>query len=250
MGLVYYTAVKKSFPGGEDNTSLSRIWTTFTKGYLALFAPVVILGGMVLVLTPTEAGAIAVAYSIIVGFIYKEFNIRQFPKILAESAYTTALLLFIISTASIFGWILVNERVSDALTNTLFSVSQDKWVIMMMINLILLLMGCFMETASILIITVPIFVPIIMKIGFDPVYFGVVMTLNVMIGTLTPPVGLVLYITAHIAELPHLKGHERDPPILCSVGDIADYYHLLSFNHSVAAQSPNEMMIYTKGRQK
>jgi len=201
MWLVYYTAVKKDFPR-EEKTSWSKIWTSFKKGYLALFAPIVILGGIVVgVFTPTEAGAIAVVYSIILSFIYKEFHLRDLPKILTESVYTTALLMFIISTASVFGWILVNERISDLMTNMLFSISQNKWVIMIMINLILLFMGCFMETASILIITVPIFVPIITKLGFDPVYFGVVMTLNVMIGTLTPPVGLVLYITAHIAEL-------------------------------------------------
>lgn len=201
MGLVYYTAVKKDLPR-EEKTSLSRISTSFKKGYLALFAPVVILGGIVVgVFTPTEAGAIAVAYSVILGVIYKELHLRDLRRILVESVYTTAVLMFIISTASVFGWILVNERVSDAMTSLLFSVSQNKWTIIILINLILLLMGCFMETTSILIITVPIFLPIIIKLGFDPVYFGVVMTLNVMIGTLTPPVGLVLYIVAHVAEL-------------------------------------------------
>jgi C4-dicarboxylate transporter DctM subunit len=151
--------------------------------------------------TPTEAGAIAVAYSIILGLIYREFPVKELPKILAESVVTTALLMFIIAAATVFGWIMVNERISDLMVEALFTVSQNKWVILVLINLILLFMGCFMETASIMIITIPIFVPIIIKLGFDPIYFGVVMTLNVMIGTLTPPVGLVLYITAHIAEL-------------------------------------------------
>jgi tripartite ATP-independent transporter DctM subunit len=201
MGLVYYTALKKNFPR-EEKTSWPRIWRAFKKGWLALFAPFVILGGIVLgMFTPTEAGAIAVAYSIILGLIYREFPIKELPKILAESVVTTALLMFIIATATVFGWIMVNERISDLMVDMLFTVSQNRWVIMILINLILLFMGCFMETASIMIITIPIFVPIITKIGFDPVYFGVVMTLNVMIGTLTPPVGLVLYITAHIAEL-------------------------------------------------
>ena len=205
MALVYYTAVKKNFPR-EEKTSWAKIWKSFKEGILALFAPVVILGGIVVgVFTPTEAGAIAVAYSIILGLIYREFPVRQLPKILAESVFTTSLLMFIIATATVFGWIMVNERISDLMIEMLFTVSQNKWVIMVMINLILLFLGCFMESASIMIITVPIFVPIITKLGFDPIYFGVVLTLNTMIGTLTPPVGLVLYITAHIAELPLSK---------------------------------------------
>ena len=110
--------------------------------------------------------------------------------------------MFVIATASVFGWIVVNEQISEAMVRLLFAISENKWVIMILINLILMFMGCFMETASIMIITIPIFVPIITKLGFDPIYFGVIMTLNVMIGTLTPPVGMVLYITAHIAELP------------------------------------------------
>jgi tripartite ATP-independent transporter DctM subunit len=202
MGLVYYSAVKKNFPR-EEKTSWYRIWMSFKRGYLALFAPVVILGGIIVgIFTPTEAGAIAVAYSIALGLIYREFHLKELPKILAESVFTTALIMFIIATASVFGWIMVNERVSDLITQMLLSISRNKWVIMGLINLILLLMGCFMETASIMIITVPIFVVILTKLGFDLVYFGVVMTLNVMIGTLTPPVGLVLYITAHVADLP------------------------------------------------
>ena len=201
MGLVYYTALKKNFPR-EEKTNRHKIWAAFRKGYLAIFAPVVILGGIVIgAFTPTEAGAIAVAYSILLGLVYREFHLREIPKILAESVNTTALLMFVISTASVFGWILVNERISDLMIEMLYSVSQNKWIIIILINLILLFLGCFMETVSILIITTPIFVPIITKLGFDPIYFGVVMTLNVMIGTLTPPVGLVLYITAHIAEL-------------------------------------------------
>ena len=205
MGLVYYTAVKQNFPR-EEPTNAKRIWTSFKAGWLALFAPVVILGGIVIgVCTPTEAGAIAVAYSILLGFLYREFNVRSLPKVLLESVETTALLMFVIATASVFGWIVVNERISDLMVEALFSVSQNRWVIMVIINLILLFLGCFMETTSIMIITIPIFVPITNRLGFDPVYFGVVMTLNVMIGTLTPPVGMVLYITAHIAELPLAK---------------------------------------------
>ena len=202
MALVYYTAVKYDFPR-EEPTNARRIWTSFKAGWLALFAPVVILGGIVIgVCTPTEAGAIAVAYSILLGFLYREFNIRSLPKVLLESVETTALLMFVIATASVFGWIVVNEKVSDLMVDLLFSISQNPWVIMILINLMLLFMGAFMETASVMIITIPIFVTIITKLGFDPIYFGVVMTLNVMIGTLTPPVGMVLYITAHIAELP------------------------------------------------
>ena len=201
MAMVYFTALKRNFPR-EEKTNFPKIWVAAKGGFSAIFAPVVILGGIVVgIFTPTEAGAIAVAYAIVFGFIYGNLTLGDLPKVLVESVYTTALLMFIISTASVFGWILVNERFSDVMTNFLFSLSQNKWTIMLIINLILLLLGCFMETVSILIISVPVFVPIIIKLGFDPVYFGVVLTLNLMIGTLTPPVGLVLYIVAHLSGL-------------------------------------------------
>ena len=141
MALVYYTAVKYDFPR-EEPTNARRIWTSFKAGWLALFAPVVILGGIVIgVCTPTEAGAIAVAYSILLGFLYREFNIRSLPKVLLESVETTALLMFVIATASVFGWIVVNEKVSDLMVDLLFSISQNPWVIMILINLMLLFMG-------------------------------------------------------------------------------------------------------------
>ena len=233
MALVYYTAVKYDFPR-EEPTNARRIWKSFKAGWLALFAPVVILGGIVIgVCTPTEAGAIAVAYSILLGFLYREFNIRSLPKVLLESVETTALLMFVIATASVFGWIVVNEKVSDLMVDLLFSISQNPWVIMILINLMLLFMGAFMETASVMIITIPIFVPIITRLGFDPIYFGVVMTLNVMIGTLTPPVGMVLYITAHIAEL----------PLAQAVREILPFYVPLVFSLIVIIFFPSITMI-------
>jgi tripartite ATP-independent transporter DctM subunit len=110
--------------------------------------------------------------------------------------------MLIISAAGIFGWLLIHQKVPDAVVKSLMSLSKNPWVILLIINIILLILGCFMEGISIMLLTIPVFMPLITKMGIDPVHFGVVMTLNLMIGLLTPPVGMVLYAVSSVGKIP------------------------------------------------
>jgi len=134
--------------------------------------------------------------------IYKEISIRDLPRILWETLEHTIRVLFIISAAGIFGWLLIHQKVPNAVVNSLMSLSKNPWVILLIINIILIILGCFMEGISVMLLIIPVFMPLIIKIGIDPVHFGVVMTLNLMIGLLTPPVGMVLYAVSSVGKVP------------------------------------------------
>jgi tripartite ATP-independent transporter DctM subunit len=135
-------------------------------------------------------------------FIYKEVKLKDLPRILWETLETSVRVLFIISAAGIFGWLLIHQRVPETVIKALMSLSSNPWVILLVINVILLILGCFMEGICIMLLTIPVFMPMITKLGIDPVHFGVMMTLNLMIGLLTPPVGMVLYTISSIGKIP------------------------------------------------
>ena len=162
----------------------------------------IIIGGILIgIFTPTEASVVAVIYALIVTVVvYREITLRDLPRILWESIEHTVRVLFIISAAGIFGWLLIHQRVPEAVIQGLMALSHNPWVILLILNVILLVLGCFMEGISIMILTIPIFMPLINKMGIDPVHFGVVMTLNLMVGLLTPPVGMVLYAVSSVAK--------------------------------------------------
>ena len=158
-----------------------------------------ILGGF---FTPTEASVVACVYALLLGMVfYRELKWHHLPQILLDTANQTAQVMFIVATAGLFGWVLIYLRVPDALIAGLTSLSANKWLVLAIINVILLVLGCFMEGIAIMLLTVPIFMPIVLKLGIDPVHFGVVMTLNLMIGLLTPPVGMVLYAMSSVAKV-------------------------------------------------
>ncbi len=173
------------------------------EAYMALLTPVILIGGMATGLfTPTEAAVAAVAWALFLGFIwYRTLNWRMFVKISMETIETTAVVMFIVAAASIFAWVLTTTRVTEAIGNWVLSISSDPWVFLLLANLFLLFVGCFMETIAAITILVPVFMPIIAKLGIDPVHFGLVMVLNLMIGLLTPPVGMVLFILQKVARL-------------------------------------------------
>jgi tripartite ATP-independent transporter DctM subunit len=134
-------------------------------------------------------------------FVYGDLKLKDLPPLLLDTARQTAQVMWIVGTAALFGWVLIYLRVPDAIIAWLTSFSSNKWVILTLINLILLFLGCFMEGLAIMLLTVPIFFPIIVKLGIDPVHFGVMMTLNLMVGLITPPVGMVLYAMSSIAKV-------------------------------------------------
>ena len=167
-------------------------------------APIIIIGGILAgVFTPTEAAVAASLYALIVGMlVYGEIKLADLPRILWETAQNTIQVMFIISAAGIFGFLLIRQQVPMTLVAGLMPLTTTPWVVLLIINVILLILGCFMEAIAIMLLTIPVFMPLIARVGVDPVHFGVVMTLNLMIGLLTPPVGMCLYAVSAISKVP------------------------------------------------
>ncbi len=171
---------------------------------LSLATPGIILGGLIGgVFTPTEAGGIAAAYALLLSLVvYRTLRLRDLPKVLVETMITTAIVTFIISNVSAFSWLLVINRAGDAFVAAVLLLSQEPWVVLLLINLALLVLGALIEAGAVLILMTPILLPLALSIGVDPVHFGIIMVLNLMIGVATPPVGMSLFVTAHVARIP------------------------------------------------
>ena len=173
------------------------------EAYMALLTPVILIGGMTTGLfTPTEAAVAAVAWALFLGLAwYRTLNWRMLIKISMETIETTAVVLFIVASASIFAWVLTTTQITEAIAQWVLSISTNPLVFLLLANVFLLFVGCFMETIAAITILVPVFMPIIAKLGIDPVHFGLVMILNLMIGLLTPPVGMVLFVLQKVARI-------------------------------------------------
>ena len=173
------------------------------RAFMALLTPVILIGGMASGLfTPTEAAVAAVAWALFLGFVwYRTLTWRMLVKISMDTIETTATVLFIVAAASIFAWVLTTTQVTEAIARWVLSISSEPWVFLVLANLFLLFVGRFMETIAAITILVPVFMPIVTKLGIDPIHFGLVMVLNLMIGLLTPPVGMVLFVLAKVSKL-------------------------------------------------
>jgi C4-dicarboxylate transporter DctM subunit len=165
--------------------------------------PVIILGGIFGgIVTPTEAAVIAVVYAVLLAvLVYRELSPGRLLRVLASVAANTAKITFIIASASLYGWLLAREGVPQLFTNLFLSISREPWAILLMLNVMLLLLGCLMETTALLVILTPVLMDLVTQVGIDPVHFGVVFTLNLMIGLLTPPVGMTLYVMVSLSEV-------------------------------------------------
>mgnify|MGYP001302719063 FL=1 len=183
--------------------SFVNLWTTFKRAFLPLLTPIILVGGMTTgVFTPTEAAIAATAYAIFLGMgIYRTLSLKKLIKVSMETAETTALILLIVAGASIFGYLITLTKVTDNVSALVLSITTTPWIVLLLVNIFLLIVGCFMETIAAITILVPVLLPLMDKIGVDPVHFGLIMVLNLMIGLLTPPVGMVLYILARVANI-------------------------------------------------
>ncbi len=170
---------------------------------MALMTPVILIGGMTLGwFTPTEAAVAAVMWSLFLGLVrYRSMTMQTLAKATFDTIETTASVLFIVTAASIFAWLLTVSQAATALSNLIFSITDNKWVFLILANLLMLFVGCFLDTIAAITILVPILLPIVLKLGIDPVHFGLIMTLNLMIGLLHPPLGMVLFVLSRIAKL-------------------------------------------------
>ena len=167
----------------------------------ALSLLVLVIGGIVAgIFTATEASAIAVLYSLVLGFIYKEITFEKLPKIFLDSSATTAIVMLLIGASMSMSWVLSYEHIPQEISTGLLDISNNKIMILLIINLILLLVGIFMDITPAVLIFTPIFLPVVTKLGIDPVHFGIIMILNLCIGLCTPPVGSVLFVGVGIAK--------------------------------------------------
>ena len=193
-------AKRKGYKVGEKS-SLKQIFKTFIDAVPSLFLLIVVIGGIVTgIFTATEASAIAVLYTLILGFIYKEITFTNLPQILLDSSVTTAIVMLLIGASMSMSWVMSYEKIPQEISNVLLQVSDNKVIILLIINLILLFVGIFMDMTPAVLIFTPIFLPVVTKLGMDPIHFGIIMVLNLCIGLTTPPVGSVLFVGVGVAK--------------------------------------------------
>ena len=192
-------------------------WEAFKDAFWGLLMPVIILGGIYGgIFTPTEAAAVAVVYGLVVGiFIYKTIRIKELYAILIDSASTTATVMFITAAASLFAYVLTRARLDVAISNGLVNLSGGStFIFFMIVNVILLIAGCFLDSTSALYIFTPLFVPVAQALGIDMIHLGVVMIVNLAIGLFTPPVGVNLYVACGVAKVDLKKISKAVVPLL------------------------------------
>jgi tripartite ATP-independent transporter DctM subunit len=202
MGMVAWYAHTRGFHR-DAVFSWIVLGQTFKRAFLPLMTPVLLIGGMVSgVFTPTEAAIAATAYALFLGLVvYRTLSLRGLIRVSMETVETTAIVLLIVAGASIFGYVITTTKVTDQFADLVLSITDEPWAVLLLINVFLLIIGCFMETIAAITILVPVLLPLVTQIGVDPVHFGLIMVLNLMIGLLTPPVGMVLYILARVANI-------------------------------------------------
>ncbi|MCZ0733081.1 TRAP transporter large permease [Phreatobacter sp. AB_2022a] len=202
MSYVWWCARKYGM--GRDQAFRWRVLGyTFIAAVPALLTPVIIIGGMTFGwFTPTEAAIAACAWALILGaLLYRSLSWKQLYKVTLDTVETTAGVLLIVAAASLFGWVLTTTRLTEQAADALLSITTNPYIILVLVNLLLLVVGCFLETIAAISILVPVLMPILIKVGVDPIHFGVVMTLNLMVGLLHPPLGMVLFVLARISGL-------------------------------------------------
>ncbi|MHA7832370.1 MAG: TRAP transporter large permease [Flagellimonas sp.] len=200
MVVAMFWAKKKCYGKGQ-RSSLKQVFKTFVDAVPSLFLLVLVIGGIVAgVFTATEASAIAVLYSLVLGFIYKQITFKKLPNIFLNASTTTAVVMLLIAASMSMSWALSFEHIPQDISSGLLSITDNKIALLLIINIILLMVGIFMDITPAVLIFTPIFLPIVTKLGIDPVHFGIIMILNLCIGLCTPPVGSVLFVGVGVAK--------------------------------------------------
>lgn len=199
----YSVGKQRGYRGRETRATLREVRVGLKDAVLPLATPLIIIGGILSgAFTATESGVIAVVYALILGiFVYRELKWSDLPQIIRETGLTTATVLFVIGTASLFTWLLTVNQVPQQLTRLIVSLNAGKVLVLLMVNIVLLVVGTFIDTISALTIFTPLFLPLVTAIGVDPVHFGVILAVNLTIGMITPPLGVVLFVTSGIAKV-------------------------------------------------
>lgn len=202
MVAISILAKRRSLPRDQKAT-WGEFGQSFRDSATALVLPVIIMGGIIGgFFTPTEAAGVAAVYALILGlFIYRTLTLRMLPGIFAQTAMSTAVVMLIIAATSPLRWVIAAEKIPDAIFQVLSNVTSSPVVLLLILNIAFLILGCVMETTAIIVLSTPILIPLIKAFHIDPVHFGVVFVLNLMIGLLTPPVGMCMFVVCAIAKI-------------------------------------------------
>jgi tripartite ATP-independent transporter DctM subunit len=214
MMVIYCFADKLQCPR-ESRPSLRDVWSAFLSAFFSLMAPVIILGGIFTGwFTPTESAAIASFYAIILGLAYHDLTWRNLKESIVSSMSTTIQILLIVASATLFGYILASKQVPQQVASYVLSITNNYWMILLLLNLTMLVMGMFIETVAAINLLVPVIIPLFKELSINPVHFGIIMCINIILGTLTPPFGEVLFVLSSIAKIPVEKVTRYTAPFL------------------------------------
>ncbi len=201
MVVAYLIAKKKGYTVKEKHNS-SQVLKIVIDALPSISLAVVVMGGILLgVFTPTEAAAVAVLYSLILSLFYKELKLKDLPKLFSDTLLSSATILFLIAASSIMSYVMAYTGIPQAISSAIISISDNKYIILLIMNLVLLVVGTFMDLTPAILIFTPIFLPIAKSIGIDPVHFGIIMIFNLGIGNVTPPVGSVLFVGCSVGKV-------------------------------------------------
>jgi tripartite ATP-independent transporter DctM subunit len=202
MIFVYFIARRRGYPAGQRSTGAELVRATL-RALPPLGMPVIILGGIIGgVMTPTEAAVGGAAYAFVLGFlVYREIKPADLPSIVVETSIATASVLIIIAAAQPLGWVFAYEQAPVGVVAFFQELKLSPWQILLALNITMLVAGCFMESIAMLVIATPVLMPLLASAGIDPVHFGVIFTLNIMIGTITPPVGMIMYVVCSLGKI-------------------------------------------------
>jgi C4-dicarboxylate transporter DctM subunit len=203
MAVSWYFARKRGL-AGEGTFSVAAVLKSFKDSFFALMTPVIIIGGIYGgIFTPTEAAAVAAVYGIFVGlFIYKELKLRDFPQIIFQAVIGTTVIMFLVGAATVFGWLITNLQIPHQVAAFVVSVTNSPLLFLFAMNILLLIAGTMVNASAAVVILTPIFLPVARALGIDPLFFGVLMVVNLAIGCITPPVGLDLFVASAISKVP------------------------------------------------
>ncbi len=203
LTLTLFIITKKyEYPKEFDNFSVKKVFSCFMESIFVLLIPLIVIGGIKFgFMTPTEAGALVVVYVFLLGrLIYKKLSYRQIKEVLVQSSVLTSIIMLIIMVSVSFGWVLSWEQIPQQFAKVILGISNDPVIVLIIINIFLLIVGMFLGALESIVLLTPLFLPLISSIGIDPVQFGIIMVLNLVIGGITPPMGVVMFTTLSATE--------------------------------------------------
>jgi C4-dicarboxylate transporter DctM subunit len=220
MATAWVISRRRNYPREERRATLREMGRAFLDGFLTLIMPGIIVGGIVFgVVTITETGVLACLYALLLGFIYREIRLDNFWRIVKETAKGVSNILVIVASAGFFGYVVMNTGVGDQLVSLILSISTERWMVLTLLVIFLLIIGCGLDVLAIIFVFVPVMYPLIQKVGINPYHFSAVFVLSLGIALLTPPVGVLLYLASDMAEASMIRViRELIPFLLVEVG--------------------------------